>query len=107
LMTAVSPADYRLKIFASDGGKQDTLELVDDPKASTRPRLRQCMTCHGRAGTKSLGDVTVGTVRSVPRLNLKSLQRRSQSEIVQATAKAKRDDESWKLLQTAWEKANR
>ena len=41
LMTAMSPADYRLKTFSSDGGKQDSFELVNDPMASTAPRLRQ------------------------------------------------------------------
>ncbi len=99
LMTAVSPADYRLKVFSSDGGKQDILELVDDPKTSEVPRLQQCMNCHGGAGIKSLGDFARG--------DLKSFQRRSHSEIVQATAQAKQDDKSWKLLKTAWTKTNR
>ena len=98
LMTAMSPADYRLKTFRSDGGKQDTFELVDDPKASNQPRLRQCMNCHGGTCIRSFGDVARG--------DLKSFQMRNQKEIVQATAKAKRDDVSWKLLQTAWDKAN-
>ena len=101
LMAAASPTDHRLKTFRSDGGKQDVLELVNDPKTSLQTRLGQCMNCHGGAGANSLGDVVA------PRGTLKSLQRRSQSEIVQATAKAKQDDKSWKLLQTAWNKATR
>ena len=95
-MAAVSPTDNRLKTLRSDGGKQDVLELVNDPKTSGLPRLEQCMNCHGGAGTISLGDVVA------PRGTLKSLQRRSQSEIVQATARSKRDDNSWKILQEHW-----
>ena len=96
LMAAVSPTDHRLKTVRSDGGKQDVLELVNAPKTSVLPRLGQCMNCHGGAGTNSLGDVVA------PRGTLKSLQRRSQGEIVHATAKSKRDDKSWKILQELW-----
>jgi hypothetical protein len=101
LMAAINPTDHRLKTLASDGGKQDVLDLVDNPKTSVQPRLQQCMQCHGGAGNQSLGDVVA------PRGTFKSFQRRSQREIVQATSAAKREDESWKLLQTAWDKANR
>ena len=100
-MAAVSPTDYRVKTLRSDGGKQDVLELVNDPKTSLLTRLGQCMQCHGGAGIRSLGDFVA------PRGDLKSFQRRSQNEIVQATAKAKQDDESWKLLQSEWDSVNR
>ena len=96
LMAAVSPPDHRFKTVKSDGGKQDVLELVDDPKISVLPRLSQCMHCHGGAGIRSLGDFVA------PRGTLKSLQRRSQDEIVQATAKAKQGDKSWKILREFW-----
>lgn len=81
-----------------DGGRQSFIELLDEPKTSVLPRLRQCMQCHDGAGILSLGDVIS------PRGPLKSLQIRSKKDIVQATATAKQMDESWKLLQTAWGK---
>ena len=96
LMSAMSPTDYRVKTLRSDGGKQDVIELVADPMTSLQIRLRQCVECHGGAGIRSLGDFVA------PRGTLKSLQRRSEQEIVQATARAKREDASWTLLQTAW-----
>jgi hypothetical protein len=101
LMAAISPTDYRLKTLRSDGGKQDVLELVNDPKTSLQTRLQQCMQCHGGVGVNSLGDVVA------PRGTLMSFQRRSKKEIVQATAKAKLEDESWRLLLAEWGNANR
>lgn len=101
LMAAVSPTDYRIKTVRSDGGKQDVLELVNDPKTSLQARLEQCMQCHGGAGIRSLGDFVA------PRGKLKTLQRRSQKEIADATLTAKREDESWKLLRTAWNNATK
>ncbi len=96
LMAAVSPTDIRLKTLRSDGGKQDVLELVRDPKKSVRPRLQQCANCHGGVGIKSLGDFVA------PRGTLKTLKRRSQQEIVRATTRAKQEDRSWQLLRTTW-----
>jgi len=70
---------------------------VNNPKTSLQPRLNQCVNCHGGAGIRSFGDVVV------PRGKLKFLQRRSQQEIAEATAKAKQADDSWKRLRKAWE----
>lgn len=100
LMVTVRATGHRLKVLMT-GGKHDVLELVRDPKTSAVLRLKQCMNCHGGAGTSSLGDVVV------PRGKLKTLQQRSQTEITEATMNAKRADDSWKLLRNAWNKGTR
>jgi hypothetical protein len=69
LMTPISPTDYRVKVLKGDGGKQDVIELVDDPKTSLQPRLQQCVNCHGGAGIRSLGDVARGRLKSFKKRN--------------------------------------
>ncbi|MFT5528047.1 MAG: hypothetical protein ACI9HK_006035, partial [Pirellulaceae bacterium] len=92
VMKAIGRDEGRWKTFNPfDGGKLDPFELGETSPAT---RMTQCVSCHGNAGIRSLGDFR--------RRSSVTLEQLKPNDVTKVTLTAKRADERWTTLVGHW-----